>query len=90
MTDYSIAEFVQATAQDAAANRPFEVENPHTLEVNLNNRRVWAKLGSMIAYTGAVKYIREGVLEHGLDRMLKKMVTCEGTKLMKMEGAGRV
>lgn len=90
MSNYSVADFVKATAQDNTANRPFEVENPHTLEINMTGRRVWAKVGSMIAYTGQVKFIREGIMEHGLDRMLKKMVTGEGTSLVKVEGVGRV
>ncbi len=89
MSGYSIEEFVKSTAQDNAANRPFELENPHLLEVNLKGR-VWAKAGSMVAYTGQVKFTREGVLEHGLDRMLKKMLTGEGNSLMKVEGQGRV
>lgn len=89
MSGYSIQEFVQSTAQDQQANRPFELENPHLLEINLKGR-VWAKAGSMIAYTGQVKFTREGILEHGLDKMLKKMVSGEGTTLMKAEGQGRV
>ena len=89
MTEYSVEEFVKSTAQDSAANRPFELENPHLLEVNLKGR-VWAKTGSMVAYTGQVKFTREGVMEHGLGKMLKKMATGEGTNLMKVEGQGRV
>lgn len=90
MSKYTVAEFVQKTAQDRAANHAFEVENPYTLEVNLNNRRVWAKLGAMIGYTGQVQFSREGVMEHGLEWMLKKMVTGEASPLMKMEGVGQV
>lgn len=89
MAKYSIDEFVKSTAQREDANSPFEVENPHLLEVNLNGR-VWCKMGSMIGYVGNVKFTREGVMEHGLGRMLKKMVSGEGTTLMKMEGQGRV
>jgi uncharacterized protein (AIM24 family) len=89
MAKYSIDEFVKSTAQREDANSPFEVENPHLLEVNLNGR-VWSKMGSMIGYVGNVKFTREGVMEHGLGRMLKKMVSGEGTTLMKMEGKGRV
>ncbi len=89
MSGYSVEEFVKSTAQDNAANHPFELENPHLLEINLKGR-VWAKTGSMIAYTGQVKFTREGVLEHGLEKMLKKMVTGEGTSLMKVDGQGRV
>ncbi len=89
MSGYSVEEFVKSTAQDSEANRPFELENPHLLEVNLKGR-VWAKAGSMVAYTGQVKFTREGVFEHGLGKMLKKMATGEGTNLMKVEGQGRV
>ncbi|MBI3971246.1 MAG: AIM24 family protein [Chloroflexi bacterium] len=89
MGRYSVAEFVEATAQDEAARGKFELENSYLLEVNLNGR-VWAKAGSMIAYVGGVRFTREGVFEHGVGRMLKKMVSGEGTALMKMEGQGRV
>ena len=50
MADQSIQEFVAATAQDENARGAFELENPYLLELNLSGR-VWAKLGSMIAYT---------------------------------------
>jgi uncharacterized protein (AIM24 family) len=89
MTPYSIQEFVQRTAQKDAANSPFELENPYLLEINLKGR-AWAKLGAMIGYVGGVKFTREGMLEHGVEKMLKKMVTGEGAHLMKMEGQGRV
>lgn len=89
MSEKTIAEFLRATAQDESANRHFELENPYMLEVNLDGR-VWAKMGGMVAYTGAVKFIREGMLEHGMSTALKKMFTGEGSALMKMEGAGRV
>jgi uncharacterized protein (AIM24 family) len=86
---YSIADFVDRTAQDSAANNPFELENDYLLEINLNGR-AWAKAGAMIAYTGQVKFTREGMLEHGVGKALKKMVSGEGTSLMKVEGQGRV
>jgi uncharacterized protein (AIM24 family) len=86
---YSIADFVDRTAQDSAANNPFELENDYLLEINLNGR-AWAKAGAMIAYTGQVKFTREGMLEHGVGKALKKMVSGEGTSLMKVEGQGQV
>lgn len=89
MTINTLSDFLRSTAQDNQANRAFELENPHLLEINLNGR-IWAKLGSMVAYTGQVRFTREGVLEHGLAQALKKMATGEGASLMKMEGAGRV
>jgi uncharacterized protein (AIM24 family) len=89
MTKSSIQEFVEATSQDEQARGSFELENPHLLELNLSGA-VWAKLGSMIAYTGAVKFTREGMLEHGMGKMLKRALSGEGTTLMKIEGRGRV
>ncbi len=88
MSARTIDEFIASTAQDDAARGKFELENPYLLEVNLEGL-VWAKLGSMIAYTGGVKFTREGALEHGLGRMLKKAMSGEGTSLMKIEGSGR-
>jgi uncharacterized protein (AIM24 family) len=89
MSTSSVADFVRSTSQDDAAAQPFELENPYMLEINLKGK-VWAKLGAMIAYTGSVKFTREGVLEHGVGKMLKKMVSGESNNLMKVEGQGRV
>lgn len=89
MSNYSLHDFVQSHAQDDQASRHFELENPHLLEVNLNGR-AWSKLGSMIAYIGNIRFEREGFLEHGIGKAFKRMVTGEGTTLMKMEGQGRV
>lgn len=89
MGRYSIDEFVNATAQKPGANSPFEIENPYVLEINLQGR-VWTKMGAMIGYVGGVRFTREGALEHGMGKLLKKMVTGEGTPLMKAEGQGRV
>jgi uncharacterized protein (AIM24 family) len=89
VANQSIQEFVSATAQDEQARGMFELENPHLLELNVSGT-VWAKLGSMIAYTGAVKFTREGIMEHGMGKMLKRALTGEGTTLMRVEGQGRV
>lgn len=89
MAKYTISEFVKATAQDDDAHERFELENPHMLEVNLKGR-VWAKVGSMIGYVGNVTFNREGLTEHGMGKLLKKMVTGEGSSLMKMDGEGRI
>ncbi len=89
MSKYSINSFLNETAQDENAREPFELENPYLLEVNLNGR-VWAKLGSMIGYTGDVKFVRQGIMEGGLGKMFKKAVTGEANPMMKAEGIGRV
>ncbi len=89
MSQYSIKEFVKSSAQDSQANRFFELENPYLLEVNLKDR-AWAKIGAMIAYVGSVKFTRESVMKQGMKKFLKKMVSGEGARLMRMEGQGRV
>ena len=68
---------------------PFVLETSELLEVNLR-QPVWAKLGSMIAYTGQVRFERESVFEGGMKKFFKKKLTGEGTPLMKMEGQGSV
>jgi uncharacterized protein (AIM24 family) len=89
MARYSIEEFVDRTGQQERGQGVFELENERILEINLAGT-VWTKTGSMIAYRGGVKFTREGVLEHGIGRMLKKAVSGEGTRLTKAEGQGRI
>ena len=86
---YSIQEFVERTAQTNKNQGLFEMEGDRMLEVHLNGD-VWTKLGAMVAYTGNVSFKREGVLEHGLGRMLKKAITGEGMTLTKAEGQGTI
>jgi len=89
MSRHSLADFVRATSQRDLGQGFFELENDRVLEVNLRNQ-VWMKTGAMIGYTGSVKFTREGVLEHGLGRFLKRAVSGEGTALTKAEGTGRL
>lgn len=85
----NLSEFVAESRQTDVSSEAFELESSHLLEVKLNGR-VWAKAGAMVAYRGAVKFTRQGVLEQGLGNLLKKAVSGEGTQMMKMEGNGRV
>jgi uncharacterized protein (AIM24 family) len=89
MSRYSVTEFVEATAQRDRGQGVFELESDRMLEVNLNGR-LWTKLGAMIAYRGDIRFTREGLLEHGLGKMLKRAVTGEGTRLTKAEGNGQL
>ena len=89
MGNYTIKEFINQTKQDERENDYFELETPRILEVNLKDL-VWAKTGSMISYTGQIKFAREKVLEHGVGQMFKKALTGEGTSLMKATGNGRL
>jgi len=86
---YSIAEFIEQTRQKDRGEGLFEMESRYMLEVNLAGL-VWTKMGSMVAYVGNIKFEREGVLEHGVGKLLKKAVTGEGAYLTKAVGAGRL
>ena len=89
MARYNIEEFVQATEQKDHGEGLFELESDRLLEVNLKGK-VWTKMGSMVAYTGQIKFTREGILEHGVGKLLKRAVSGEGTRLTKAEGSGRL
>lgn len=90
MNKYSIQSFIEETAQDDSKNGFFELESPYMLELNLNNQMVMIKKGAMVAYTGNVKFKREGMLSKGIGNLLKKTVSGEGTTMMETTGAGRV
>ena len=90
---FSLAEFVRETGQRDQGQGLFELEGERTLELNLGAGgvgEVWTKTGSMVAYTGQVKFTREGMLEQGLGGFLKKAVSGEGARLTKATGRGRV
>jgi uncharacterized protein (AIM24 family) len=84
---HSVAEFLAATAERDNPGDIFELEGAHMLEVHVDGR-IWSKLGSMIAYRGQLKFVREGAFEGGLGRFVKKMVSGEAAPLTKIEGKG--
>lgn len=63
----------------------FTLQNSSLLKVRLDNDRVQAKLGSMVAYQGNIRFEHQG---GGLGRFFKKAVTGEGVKLMAATGVG--
>jgi uncharacterized protein (AIM24 family) len=79
----TLAQYNETQSQDA-----FALQNSKLLKVSLQQVTIQAKLGSMVAYQGDVKFEHAG--SGGMSRLVKKAVTGEGTKLMKMEGAGEV
>ena len=79
----TLAQFNETQAQDA-----FALQNSKLLKVRLEAVTVQAKLGSMVAYQGDVRFEHAGA--GGLGRMLKKAVTGEGAALMKISGRGEV
>ena len=89
MARYTVEEFVRTTGQKDRGEGVFELESARMLEINLDGQ-MWTKMGSMVAYVGQVKFTREGMLEHGVGKFLKRAVTGEGARLTKAEGRGRV
>lgn len=87
MGRYSVEEFLVKTEQKDRGEGLFELESERLLELNIDGR-VWTKKGSMVAYHGDIRFTREGILEHGVGKMFKKMFTGEGTRLTKAEGKG--
>jgi uncharacterized protein (AIM24 family) len=81
--EQSLAQF-----QETETSESFSLQNSKLLKVELSNVTIQAKLGSMVAYQGDVKFEHAG--SGGIGKMLKKAVTSEGTKLMKISGSGEV
>ena len=83
MNKYSIRSFIEETAQDESKNDFFQLESTHMLELNINNQTVMLKKGAMVAYTGNIKFEREGMLSKGIGNLLKKTMSGEGTTMMR-------
>jgi uncharacterized protein (AIM24 family) len=78
-----LAQFNETGSQDA-----FALQNSKLLKVRLDEVTVQAKLGSMVAYQGDVRFEHAG--SGGIGRMFKKAMTGEGMRLMKVAGTGEV
>ncbi len=90
MNKYSIQAFLNETAQDDSKKDFFQLEKDYLLELNVNNQTVLIKKGAMVAYDGNIKFEREGLLSKGLNNLLKKAITGEGTTMMRASGSGRI
>ena len=80
MSETSLEQFREVTP----AGR-FTLQNSSLLKVRLDNDSIQAKLGSMVAYQGEVRFEHQG---GGLGRFFKKALTGEGVKLMSATGIG--
>ena len=76
-------EYAETTAQD-----PFTLQNKKMLKVAMQYGPVMAKLGSMVAYQGDVRFQDQG--SGGLNKMLKSKLTGEGVNMMTAEGTGEL
>src|SRR3954469_20983562 len=74
--------------KETEGSEPFQLQGSKMLKVELADETIQAKLGSMVAYQGDVRFEHAG--SGGLKRMAKKAVTGEGADLMKISGSGEV
>ena len=82
----NLDEFVSAHAPKEGGDT-FQLENSKLLDVALDGS-ILAKAGSMVGYTGDVKFERKSA--GGLTGMLKKRVTGEGAVMMEATGTGHL
>ena len=80
MSETNLEQFKEVTPEGR-----FTLQNSALLKVRLENDQIQAKIGSMVAYQGDVRFeYKSG----GLGRFFKKAVTGEGVKLMVATGTG--
>ena len=68
----------------------FRNNSDRLLEVKLQNEKVLAIAGSMVAYTGAIKFEKSLLGGEGIFGALKRKVSNEGMQLMQASGSGTV
>ncbi len=80
MSETNLQQFREVTPEGR-----FTLQNSAMLKVRLQGDHVQAKLGSMVAYQGDVRFESQS---GGLGRFFKKALTGEGVKLMAATGTG--
>lgn len=76
-------EFTETTGQD-----PFTHQNKKMLKVHMGFGPINARVGSMVAYQGDVRFQNLG--SGGLNKMVKSKLTGEGVQMMHCEGSGEL
>ena len=82
MSETNLSQFREVTPSGT-----FTLQNSSLLKVRLDGDSVQARLGSMVAYQGEVRFDHKG---GGLGRFFKKALTGEGVDLMVASGTGDV
>ena len=73
--------------QPTESDGSFQLENSYVLDVTVEGS-LMAKAGSMISYTGDLKFTGQSSVEGGISGFLKDAATGEGTPVMTIEGDG--
>lgn len=66
---------------------PFSLQNKKLLRIDMRYGEVMARLGSMVAYQGDVRFAKKST---GMSRMFKSAVTGEGVSMMTCVGSGEL
>jgi len=73
---------------ETQSTEEFALQNSRLLKVSLRDHVIQAKLGTMVAYQGDVRFVNKG--SGGLGKMLKAATTGEGVKMMQCSGSGEL
>jgi uncharacterized protein (AIM24 family) len=73
---------------ETPSTEEFALQNSRLLKVSLKGHEIQAKLGTMVAYQGEVKFEHAG--SGGMARLMKKVTTGEDAKFMKCSGSGEL
>ena len=81
-----LQQFINANQEKDGTGDVFQLENSRLLDVAVDGT-VWAKAGSMVAFTGDISFKQK---HGGVGKWLKKAVTGEGTLTMQATGRGHL
>ena len=81
-----LQQFIDANQEKDSTGDVFQLENTRLLDVAVDGM-VWAKAGSMVAFTGDITFKQK---HGGVGKWLKKTVTGEGTLTMQATGRGHL
>ncbi len=68
----------------------YELVNHKLLKVGLAGEEIYARKGTMVAYTGQVNFARSYLTGAGIQSMAMRAVTNEGWQMMTAQGSGEV
>ncbi|WP_068255753.1 AIM24 family protein [Janibacter corallicola] len=74
--------------EEATTSDQFSLQNKKLLKVQMGHGPVMAKLGSMVAYQGDVRFENKG--SGGIGKFLKQAATGEGVSMMTCTGQGEM
>ena len=82
------AESALSQFAETQSTEEFALQNDRLLKISLKGHEIQAKLGTMVAYQGDVKFEYAG--SGGMSRLVKKIATGEEAKFMKCTGTGEL